>query len=296
MTPALAFWNDPPWRGGRTPFRLGLAPVAERAWLPDPVCESEYQRKRILLSEHRAEVLAVIPNARQVVDVAGKEIRDRLTARGAREREHQESHPLARAALIVPDDLCILVPGDTIAEESRAAASASDAWDARAPWVLAGACLCSPSYWRLADKIGRPMPGVHAPVPGLERALGSRIAHFLDALPVGQTFERRNWNFHRDTTRFHPDHEIRKAPLTPAECASLNVRSERQTLHKLSNGVLLFTIAVQIHPLAEIRAYPAAAKDLLIALTAMSEDERRASSYRHHGEALREWLSSGTPG
>jgi hypothetical protein len=295
MTAAAAFWSNPPWRGGRTPFRLGLMPIAETAWLPDAICEKEYQRKRILLSEHRSEVLAVVPTARQVVDLSGEEIRTRLLARGNSEREHQESHPLARAALMVPDDLCILVPGGSLEAPDTAVANAAGAGGGGTHWVLAGACLCSPSYWRLRDKIGRPMSGVHAPVPGLEHALGSRIAHFLDALPVGQTFERRNWNFHRDTARFHPDPEARGAPLTPADCPRLNLRSERQTLHKLANDTLLFTIGVEVHPLAGIAKYPDAANDLLTALSAMSEDERRASSYHHHGEALREWLRSGTP-
>jgi dimethylamine monooxygenase subunit A len=286
------FWVNPPWRGGRTPFRLGLVPITEAEWLPEPICSNEYRRKLMLLSGQREAVLAEVPGHAVTVERVALGLRTQLQALGnpgvARARDSAEGpephpgldrsviavdepHPLARAALMVPDDLCVLVPE-------------------AAGWVLAGACLCSPSFWRLGEKIGRPMSAIHGPVAGLEASLGARIARFLDHLPVGKVFERRNWNVHRDTARFHPQPEDWDPPPDAPACANLFVRSERQTFRKFEAGALLFTIGVEVHPLAEIRAHPAAVADLLTAIAAMTPEERASFGYRHHGEALVAWL------
>lgn len=269
--PPDRFWSDPPWRGGRPPFRLGLQPVAESVWLPDPICNDEYRRKSMLLAEARQAVLADLPEQIETVRAGAEWVRDALLARGYPERDHAERHPLARAALLVPDDLCILAPG-------------------LEGYVLIGACLCSPSYWRLADKIGKPLVGIHAPVEGLEQAIGPAIARFMDNLPPGRVFERRNWNIHRDAERFHPVPDVWDPRPGPADCAALYVRSERQTLRRLDGGGILFTIGVGVYPLAAIRAYPAARMDLLAAIAAMSPAERRSFGYHHHGDALVAYL------
>src|SRR5690606_34211742 len=44
--------------------------------------------------------------------------------------------------------------------------------------VVAG-CVCFPSSWSLAEKIGHPMEFVHGVVPGLNAALGQQINSFL---------------------------------------------------------------------------------------------------------------------
>jgi hypothetical protein len=266
-----AFWTDPPWRGGKTPFRMGLAPIAEASWLPAKICKNEYQRKSMLLSTRREAVLAELAPHRPDIHAVADAVREQLLARGYPEQPESDPHPLARAALLVPDDLCVLV---------REAAG----------WHLVGACLCSPSYWRLAEKLGQPLPGIHAPVQGLEQHLGPAIARFLDNLPVGRCFARRNWNIHRTAERFHPEPEDWRSPPGPADCDGLYLRSERQTFRRFSPHTLLFTIDVGVHPLRDIRGYPSAAADLLAAIGAMSPVELASFGYRHHGAALETWL------
>jgi len=250
---------------------MGLAPIPEAAWLPTVIWKDEYQRKSMLLSKAREAVLAELPAHRADIDAMADAVRDQLLARGRLEPSERDPHPLARAALLVPDDLCVLV---------REAAG----------WRLVGACLCSPSYWRLADKLGQPLAGIHAPVQGLEQQLGPAIARFLDNLPVGRCFARRNWNVHRTAERFHPEPEDWRSPPGPGECDGLYLRSERQTFRKFAPHALLFTIDVGVYPLGDLRDYPAAAADLLAAIGAMSPAERASFGYRHHGAALETWL------
>lgn len=264
------FWRDPPWRGGRTPFRMGLAEIPEAEWLPEPIAAPERERKRALMRERGDEVLARAPGAALAEREAVAAVRETLGGRGGYGVESR-AMSLDEAALWVPEDLCVLAPGD------------------REPKLVA-ACLCSPSYWRLREKIGRPMREIHAPVPGLNRALGARVARFLAGLPVGRIFARRNYLIHRSAEPFQPAAEQWSYPLEPAACRSAFVRSETQTLRRFPGGAVLFSIRVRSRPLTGIEACPQAAADLLAALARMSDDERRAFGYHHHGEALRVYL------
>jgi hypothetical protein len=265
-----AFWADPPWRGGRGPFRLGLAPVAESEWLPLPASREEHARKLDLLTHRRDEVLARVHAAERVVDAVAAFVSGQLAARGWTPLSG-DSDPLAAAALQVPEDLCVMMASPQ-------------------GWVLAGACLCSPSFWRLADKIGRPLAQIHAPVSGLDAVLGDRMARFLDGLPVGRVFERSNWNVHRDLDRFHPLPEQWERPLLASDCVTLHIRSERQTLRRMDAQCMLFTIDVRQFPLTDLVQERAARVDLEAALRGMSPEERAASGYARHGAALLEWL------
>ena len=284
------FFANPPWAGGRGPFRLGLAPIDRSAWLAEAIAPEEQARKRELLVRARNTVLPRASGWDITIDVAAAAVALRIAERVSdpvsdpvselvdEQAAHptlwpDEPDPLAQAALCVPEDLCVM------------ARSSSG-------WTLVGACLCSPSFWRLGEKIGRPIDAVHAPVIGLEAALGAQIAQFLDRLPVGRVFERRNWNLHRDTERYHPHPETALPPSVPSDCAALHVRSERQTLAKLRADCILFTIDVGQFPLAAIARHPEAVSDLRRALAAMTPDEQRSFRYGRHGELLLQWLDT----
>ncbi len=221
----------------------------------------------MLFSGFREQVLARLAGHEDLVTTVAETVRMQLIGRGFADHGNREQDALVRTALMVPDDLCVLAPSPQ-------------------GYRLVAASLCSPSYWRLADKIGRSIADIHAPVRGLEAALGPMMARFFEKLPVGQIFARRNWNIHREAVRFHPDPEVWDPAPEGDACARLFVRTEFQTLRKFDNQALLFTIGVGNHRLAGIRHYPEAIDDLLRAIGAMSADERQAFGYQHHGDAL----------
>jgi hypothetical protein len=84
--------------------------------------------------------------------------------------------PLLIAASLVQEDLIIMRKGLT-------------------GWRLATGSLSFPSSWHLREKFGRPMPEIHAAVPGF--GVGSRnmsvIQRMFDNLPPGQLYLRWNW-------------------------------------------------------------------------------------------------------
>ncbi len=266
------FWRDPPWKGGKTPFRMGLQGVPSSEWLADPIGGEMREHKVRLMAERGRDVADQEPDTedvqRQVVAEMAAELGQRPAFADAWPRAPER---LAEIALWVPDDLCLLVPSPD-------------------GYRLVAASLCSPSYWRLQEKLGSPIHGVHGAIQGLNEAVGDSVARFFDRLSVGEVFQRRNWNIHRENHLFHPEDEDWSAPLVVADCGSLYMRSETQTLRKYANGSLLFTIRVRCFALAQIADHPSAAADLLVAMSRLSPEERASSVFAHHGAVLARYL------
>lgn len=167
---------------------------------------------------------------------------------------------LQRAAHLVPDDLVIMRRDDT-------------------GWRLVAASLCFPSSWSLAEKFGRPLDTVHAPVPGF--AAGTRnavlIERMFDNLKVEMPVKRQNWSLYHDDALYHPvshaagDIDPNVAP------GPLYVRRECQTLRKLpQSGDIVFTIRILIDPLEDIASGESGAemlRDITAQIAAMTPDQ-----------------------
>jgi hypothetical protein len=191
---------------------MGLSRTGE--WLVrDEEGKEQIALKQRLLAERRDDVFQALPST----DGACSEI---LGAIGPGHRPLlPRVHPLVEAALLVQEDLCVLVGG-----------------------VLVAGCVCFPSHWRLAAKVGRPVTEIHARVPGYETELASKVDTFLARLSLDTVMARRNFTIHERPDLFAPD-----PPLTlgvpPAEQW---LRSERQTLRRLPRSdAVLFTIRTQ---------------------------------------------------
>jgi hypothetical protein len=262
-----AFWRDPPWRGGRGGYRMGLRPIDRAAWLPDRIDDAELARKRNLLDDPASGVFAELDGSRigqqKVLDAVDQALRGASCTSG-------HASPLVAASLRVPDDLCLMERDD-------------DAYR------LTAACVCSPSYWRLSQKIGRTLDGIHGPVPTLNDKLSASMAQFFARLPQAAIFERRNWLMHTNPALYQPHSEAWHA-VTPDTVEGLVVRSERQTLHRLDADSVMFTIHVTCHPLTEIVDHPEAARDLLTAIHSLDAAERAAKGYRYFAPAVSDYL------
>jgi len=159
--------------------------------------------------------------------------------------------------------------------------------------------LCFPSSWRLAEKVGRPLLGVHEPVPGYDVALHDRVESLLDRLG-DRVVWRRNWFLHAHDQWFQPDrHDLTEAVPAGAIDEDLWLRSERQTLSAIpsDDGAewALFTIRIQHTPLGTVLAERG--QELGRFLAGTSPDR-----WRRHGigvpqaEALAERLEWPIPG
>lgn len=249
-------------------------------------------RRRLLATKHdevfaacagtgamRAETLAVIV-AHLLADRAawfcreGDWLENRLTG----ERWNLAAPPCDRLELagrLVQEDLCLLSP--------------------ESPPVLVAAVLCFPSRWRLADKIGKPLAAVHAPVPLYAERLAAPVDRFLALLKPGRLVARMNWSVHDDPALFQPDcHDCDDRTITADNAGDrLTVRIERQSLMRLpETGAILFTIRTHRHRLAAVAAVAGGAASLRAAIAALPADVARYKGIARFAGAIDDFLAS----
>jgi hypothetical protein len=237
---------------------MGLLALKPEEWIEvDDSFTEELRLKRRLLAERHDECFQALPDTEH----AGAEIAQLLFAHLPRhfpqiygedgealllrpldERWRLEEtglHPLDLAGRLVQEDLCVMRGKGTT-------------------WRLVAASLCFPSRWRLADKIGRPLAGIHAPVAFYEEKLARPVDRFFGILKEEKPVWRLNWSLHDNPALFQP-HGHAPGPGVTAETAGekLYLRVERQTLRRLPrSGDVLFTIRTYIRPLAALAGRP----------------------------------------
>ena len=272
------FWIDPPWADGEGGYRMALRPIATQRWCSTPITPDQQSAKLDLLRHNFAAVVQTSEGSLPAQHLLEHAVAARQPQRppdwSPSEPQRRAAGPLVVSALRVPADLCLL----------------QDRGDG--DYVLTAGCVTAPSYWRLADKIGRTLLDIHRPVPGLTQALGARMNAFFAGLPERRCFERRNWFIHESPELFQPTPEARRQLNTAAQALKLVVRSETQTLRRLDQRTLVFTIEVQCHALKHIQNHPHAATTLLAAIRSRNADERLAAGQSMWETAVCELLTS----
>jgi hypothetical protein len=253
----------PPW------LSMATRNLDAADWLiVDDDRDRDLVRKQVLLAERPAEVFAALDTP--AVASASLEVLELVLAATGTVTAPADLHPLDAAARLVQEDLCLMVLRDG------------------APHLDA-ASLCFPSYWRLADKLGRPMAAVHGPVAHYGDELATKVDTFLQRLRPERPVWRRNWSIHDDPTYFLPDPTPPYAG-TPPE--GLYLRSERQTLRRLTRAdVVLFTIRTQQVPLEVVSERPDIAHRIAAAVAHWSPT---LAAYKgdHGALAAQAWLES----
>ena len=235
------FFASPPWAGRRKEkYKLGLHPISTEDWFSQPVSTEVEQHKKDLLDKNYDQVVAVADDGSAELAL--------LTFLPNKKRIYPDA--IADMALQVQDDLCIMEVGG----RQR----------------LVAACVCSPSYWNLRDKIGRPMRLIHENVPTLNHKVGNTIERFFKKCTPEKPFERRNWFIHGTDQRFN----LRPEDFPESHPRTWYIRSERETVCKLNENFLLFTINTEFYPLKAIFNYELARSDLVAAIDALDNNQK----------------------
>ena len=275
-------WMPFPLEDG--PFRLtmGLRSISEdQWWLTGPDHLQQMAERRMLLTHRPDAVLACQPSAEAAAGKVWAMLRpdaEPLVGKAA----------LAALGREVQEDICILQRGQDDAS-----------------YRLTGAVLCFPNRWRLADKLGRDMPGIHNPVPSYAESLEKPIDRFFSHLKADRIVERHNWSLHADDGLFHPeasDHtHDQAADAVTAENAGETVfmRVERQTLRRLDDvgpNTIIFTIRTMIATLADALDNDATRFTRLeTALTTMPASMQRYKAMARMIPAIRAYLAQNKP-
>jgi len=212
---------------------MGLRPLDVDRWLEvDARRDDELEQKRQLLDTAYDVVVATNPEGDEGSHELLTEVLRFLEVHqpGADLEVREGDRPVVAAARLVQEDLCVLVRSDV--------------------WRLQAACVCFPSRWNLASKLGTTLDDIHRPVPAYDVELSRPTNAFFERLKPERSFWRLNWTL-IDSPTLHQPTSARRSPH--GELADWFFRVERQTLRRLPiSDVIIFTI----------RNYVASAKEL----------------------------------
>ncbi len=233
-----------PFLDPRTIHPPGLSPMDPADWLlvhPDyPAQMAEHER---LLARAPGAVIAEFPEAAAMV----AEFRAALLAHLAARPEWR----IEGGACIRPDGARIALGGGTFDLAGRLCAEDFLIMAPAEPeYRLVAGSLFFPSRWTLAEKMGRPMTRIHAPVPGYPERLAARLNRMFAALRPEAPLMRVNWNVQPGDALHVPLREGEgRPPDDPA--AGLWLRTERQSLLRLPDTrAIVFAIKTTLTPLS----------------------------------------------
>lgn len=236
-----------PWMDPRTARLPGILPVEGDDWLRVDDAYGGQMAERDRLIGSRPEVVhGMLDAARPAAEELCATVLARLAqvpgfvvgAHSARRPDGVEvalepDQPLKTLGRLVQEDLCLMEkPGDA------------------AEHVLTGAILCFPASWSLSEKLGRPLLGIHTPVPDYDAEIARRVQRLFDAIRPEQPLWRMNALVYRDPTLHQPRRE--GDPRTDRRGGSY-VRAERQCLMRLPRTrAVVFSIHTYVVDIASL--------------------------------------------
>lgn len=281
-------------------MRLGLRSLSLDTWIEiDDQYERYLQRKRELIDERYTEVFAALSDSEAaqqevlnlLLDYLPQQFPEYFIQKGDRLINHLtgetwmldewRDRPLDLAGRWVQEDLLILLPS------------------ADGIYHLVAGSLCFPLYWRLADKLGRPLGQIHAPVPGYDKTLARPMDTFFARLQSDHPGYRFNWSIVDTPELFLGVQRHHPVPTDITDITAVNagarlwIRVERQTVRRLpQSGGVLFTVRTYTYPLAMVRQYPEAAAGLVRAIAQIPPEMQRYKSIAPIRPAIEGYLQS----
>ena len=253
--------------------RVGVKPLdLDRWFVRDDEWQPTIRMKEELLERRRDDVVAFRDDGHEVAQEAAELVLGWLGKTTAR----SGVDALVDAALAVPDDLTVLrsIPG-TDGEQL--------------PFVAG--VVCSPSRWRLREKIGLDMLAVHRPVALYAEHIGAAVDTTLTRLTPEKPIWRSNWTLEDHPALFQPTSPERPLVDHPSD---LWIRIERETLRRLprTRGIL-FTIRGFQEPLSTyVQRGPEAVRTLRELVARLPDALARYKSVYDYRAATISWLDS----
>lgn len=225
-----------PWIDPRTRRLPGILPVEGRDWLRlDEAYGAQMALRDRLIAGQPEVVHALLPAARPaadelyatvlawLADAPGFTLTDTAATRPDGVTVPLDpAQPLVTLGRLVQEDLCLMQAQD-------------------GEYALTGGVLCFPASWSLTQKLGRPMTGIHVPVPVYDADIARRVARLLDAIRPEQPLWRMNYLTYDDFVLHQPRREGERRPQPRGH---VFIRCERQCLVRLP---LTKAVAFTIH-------------------------------------------------
>ena len=229
-----------------TVLQLGLAPLAMHDWIQS---DADF----IQFHEHKLAVQSLFPakvsgaRSTEAVKIFAEFLLETLLV------EHSEIYysddstlthlpsglswaladrSLAAVSRWVQEDICLLEPEQGV-------------------YKLTAASVCSPSNWRLEEKIGCSLDAIHSPVPNYDKVLATRVNRLLTNLKPEKSLCRFNWSVQRGNELLWRD------DLSSQAETALYWRIERQSLLRIpTTDIIIFSIRIYLHSFADLVKMP----------------------------------------
>lgn len=246
-------------------LRLGLQRVPVQQWFVDDDLRVFARHKQLLLASDTESVYAALPESiaaqREFSDILLNQLLGNQTGNyrtcGKILRHNSglkwplPADNLKAASQWIAEDICILEPR-------------------QAGYTLTAASVCSPSNWRLKDKIGKSVTDKHKIVPGYAQYLDQRVNRLFNGLKPERLFVRHNWSL-------QPGNELnwQSDLVTEDDCAAPYWRVELQTLVRLPRTrAVVFCIRLYLYNLQRLRAEAGFYSALAAQLARLQQSER----------------------
>ncbi|MGB0499470.1 MAG: heme-dependent oxidative N-demethylase family protein [Rubricella sp.] len=219
-----------PWLDRRLIHPPGMLPLGDDPWLTPARPGSVIERaRRRIIGSGAPHAIGALPES----EGAQRELLD-LVVSSVGGTENGQEMPIARAGLMVEDDLLLL---DRVEGEH----------------VLVAGVLCFPSQWRLDEKLGRSLLSIHDPVVEYDATLARRVQRLFDALHPDRPLWRMNWLFYPDGAIETPASERDETGKGWQRSGRLFIRRERQALRRLPrSGAIVFSIRTMVTPVEDL--------------------------------------------
>ncbi|MGD9918908.1 MAG: DUF3445 domain-containing protein [Paenirhodobacter sp.] len=226
-----------PWADDRTRRLPGIVPIPMEDWLEaDSAYAGQMAERDRLIAEAPDKVLAMTPAGEAGAAELYETVLPLLPALGIALEGGvalrpdgvsvplDPAAPLATLGRLVQEDFCLMAEGP----EGH---------------VLTGAVLCFPAGWTLAEKLGRPMMGIHRPVAKYTEDLGRRVQRLMDGVQPGRVLMRGTAHHFGGPLHNPRTESAGRAPETDLPF----IRVERQGLMRLPRtGLVTFSIHTYI--------------------------------------------------
>lgn len=257
------------WLGGSDP--LGIAGLYAR----------QMDEKHQLMTNQLGDIFALRPAgeaaaleaARLIIQMKGK-MKDQSGQIDA-------TTAFVSASRLIPEDILILVPNTSS--------------KGRKEWRLQAGLLAFPGHWRLANKMGKNLAAIHAPVPEFQEKLSAHLDSFFANMQIGAISWRQNWSVQRDSRLFAPMREAAlETSLSPQEAGQrIHIRIETQHFYKLPKSeAVIFAIRTSLAPLNFWQKRPEPIAALLDQIEKLGSDMLGYKAIEPLRPALQHWLES----
>lgn len=230
-----------PFASGVFRHEMGLKTLDLSEWIDvDENWQKHTELKTRLLTEQRSKVFQAEASARP----ASEELKILLHQHLKKYfpqlplKERPSEHPLVVLSEWVQEDFCLM---KTEGDEAK----------------LEAGCVCFPSRWKLIEKVGKNMQGIHKPVPGFNQTLEKASTRFLLNTSEDKPTWRLNWTLHTSDEMFAYPEEKKSDTVSSINLQNLLqqtfLRVERQTLRRLpQSGYVVFTIRTYVESLSKV--------------------------------------------